>query len=139
MTNGAVLAHEVLVLEYDAGPRAIILRHIRAANEVDDLVCFDRAGARIHRVGSDSGEIVDLKRCDGPVALDTDSSHAAMIAGMNIGVKTLDPVGHKLDRPPQQLRQRIGCHLVGIDMDLDAEGAADILADHAHLLPLKPE
>ena len=62
-----------------------------------------------------------------------------MIAGMNIGVKALDPVGDKLDRPSQQLRQCIGCHLVGIDMDLDAERAADILADHAHLLLLKPE
>jgi hypothetical protein len=28
---------------------------------------------------------------------------------------------------------------VGVDVDLDAEGAADILADHAHLLLLQAE
>ena len=36
------------------------------------------------------------------VALDADLALAAMIAGMNVGVETLDPVGDELDRPPQQ-------------------------------------
>ena len=43
------------------------------------------------------------------------------------------------DRPAQQLRQRVGRHLVGIDVHLDAERAADILADHAHLRLLEAE
>ena len=133
MADGAVLAHHVLVLEHDAGPRAIILGHIGAADEIDDLIGLDRAGARIHRIGSDAGEIVDLERRDGAIALDADLSLAAMVAGMNVGVEALDPVGDEFDRPPQQLRQRVGRHLVGIDVDLDAEGAADVLADHANL------
>ena len=139
MADGAVLAHHVLVLEHDAGAGAIVLGHIGPADEIDDLIGLDRAGARIHRIGPDAREIVDLERRDGAVALDADLSLAAMVAGMNVGVEALDPVGDEFDRPPQQLRQRIGRHLVGIDVDLDAEGAADVLADHANLRLLKPE
>src|SRR5690242_21104517 len=39
-------------------------------------------------------------------------------------------VGNKLDRTPQQLGQRVSRHLVGIDVDLDAEGAADRSEEH---------
>ena len=73
------------------------------------------------------------------VALDSDLALATMIAGVNIGVEAFDPVGHEFDRPPQHFRQCIGRHLVGIDVDLDAEGAADILADHADLRFLQAE
>ena len=73
------------------------------------------------------------------VALDADPPPAAMVAGMNIGIETFDPVGDELDRPAQQFRQRIGGHFVGVDVDLDAEGAADVLADHANLRFLQPE
>ena len=133
MADGAILTHDVLVLEHDAGPGAIILRHIRAADEVDDLVRLDGAGARIHRIRTDAGQIVDLERRDRAITLDADPALAAMIAGMNIGVETFDPVGDEFDRPAQQFRQRIGRHLVGIDVDLDAEGTTDVLADHANL------
>ena len=44
------------------------------------------------------------------------------------------PVGDELDRPLEQLRQRDRRHLVGIGVHLDAERAADILGDDAHLL-----
>ncbi len=74
-----------------------------------------------------------------PARVDPDPPLATMVAGMNIGVEALDPVGDKLDRPAQQFRQRVSRHLVGIDMDLDAERAADILADHANLRLLEPE
>ena len=139
MADGAILAHHVLVLEHDAGPRAIIFGHIGAANQVDDLVGFDGAGARIHRIGTDAGEIVDLERHDRAVALDADPPLAAMVAGVNIGIEAFDPVGDEFDRPAQQFRQRIGRHFVGVDVDLDAEGAADVLADHANLRLLKPK
>ena len=56
-----------------------------------------------------------------------------MVTGMNIGVEALDPVGNEFDRPPQQFRQRIRRHLIGIDMNLDAKGAADVPADDADL------
>ena len=139
MADAAILAHHVLVLEHDAGPRAIVLRKIGAADQVDDLVGLDGAGTRVHRIGTDAGEIVDLERHDGPVALDADPALAAMVAGVDIGVEAFDPVGDEFDRPAQQLRQRIGRHFIGVDMNLDAEGAADVLADHANLRVLKPK
>src|SRR4051812_36467172 len=49
MTHPAVLAHHILVLKYDTGAGAIVLRYIWAADQIDDLVRFDGAGARIHR------------------------------------------------------------------------------------------
>lgn len=133
MADGAILAHHVLVLEHDASPRAIVLGHVGAADEVDDLVCLDGAGTRIHRIGTDAGEIVDLECRDRTITLDADLPLAAMIAGMNIGVETFNSVGDEFNGPAQQFGQRIGSHLVGIDMDLDAEGTTDILADHANL------
>ena len=62
-----------------------------------------------------------------------------MVAGMDVGVKALDPVGDEFDRTPQQLGQRVSRHLVGINVNLDAEGAADVLADHADLRFLQAE
>ena len=102
MTDGAILAHYVFVLEHDASPRAIIFCHIGPANQIDDLVRLDRAGARIHRIWTDAGEIVDLECRDRPVTLDPDPPLAAMVAGVNVGVEAFDPVGDELDRPPQQ-------------------------------------
>ena len=58
---------------------------------------------------------------------------------MNVGIETFDPVGDELHGTPQQLRQRVRRHLVGIDMDLDAERAADILAHHANLRIVQPK
>ena len=62
-----------------------------------------------------------------------------MVARVNIGIETFDPVGDEFDRPVQEFRQRISRHLIGIDVNFDAEGAADVLADHPNLRFLKPE
>src|ERR1700754_1599499 len=103
MADRAVLAHDILVLEHHPRPRAIVLAGVGPADEVDDLVGFDRAGARIHRIGPDAGEIIDLERVDAAVALYADLALAEMIPGMDVSVKTLDAVGDELDGPPQQL------------------------------------
>src|SRR5260370_26401311 len=52
--------------------RSIVFGHIRPTHQIDDLVRLNRAGARIHRIGTDAGEIVDLECHDRPVALDAD-------------------------------------------------------------------
>src|SRR6202020_3677151 len=57
MADRAILAHHIFILEYHAGTGAVVLRRIGAADEVDDLVGFDRAGARIHRIRTDAGKI----------------------------------------------------------------------------------
>src|SRR6266436_1024929 len=61
-----------------------------------------RARARIHRIRTDAGKIVDLERRDRPVTLDPDPPLAAMVAGVNVGVEAFDPVGDELERQPQQ-------------------------------------
>src|SRR6476620_2964614 len=78
MTDRAVLAHHVLVLEHHARAGTIILGDIRAADQINDLIGLDRAGPRIHRVRPDASEVVDLERRDGAVVLDADLSLAAM-------------------------------------------------------------
>ena len=133
MADGAILAGDVLVLEHDAGARPIVRRVVGAADQVDDLVGLDGAGARIHRIRPDASEIVDLETGDGAVLVDADAALADVVAGVDVGVEALDPVGDELDRAPQQLGQRIGRHLVGVDVHLDTERAADVLAYHPHL------
>src|SRR5579871_5557149 len=70
VTDRAVLAHDILVLEHDARAGAVVFRRIRPTNEIDDLIGFDCARARIHRIGTDAGETVDLEGGDGAVAFD---------------------------------------------------------------------
>ena len=52
---------------------------------------------------------------------------------MDVREERLQPVGDELHRPAQHHRQRRGRHLVRVDVHLDAEGAADVLRDHAHV------
>ncbi len=139
MADGAVLAHDVLVLHDDAGAGAIVRTGVGAADQIDDLVRLDAAGARIDRIGPDAGQVVDLERRDGAVALDADLGVDAMIAGMDVGDKALEPVGDEFDRPLQKLRQRHRRHFVRISMDLDAERAADVFGQHADLMLFEPE
>ena len=139
MADCAVLAHHVLVLEHHAGKRAVVRAGVGAADEVDDLVRLDAAGARIDGVGADAREIVDLERGDGAGAGYSDLGLDAVIAGMDVGDEALQAIGDELDGAAQQLRQRRRRHLVGIGVDLDAERAADVLGQHAHLVLGQPE
>ena len=133
MADGAVLRHRRLVLEGDPQPRAVIGAAIPRAREVDDLVALDRAAARICRIGADAGEVVDLDGEDLAGPAHRQARGDAVLARMDVGDEGFEPVGDELDGTPEQQRQRDHRHLVGIDVDLDAVGAADIAADHAHL------
>ena len=139
MADGAVLAHHVLVLEHYARPRPVIRAGVGTAHQVDDLVRLDAAGARIDRIRADAGEIVDLERGDAAVVLDPDPRLDPVIARVNVGHEALDAVGHEFHRAFEQLRKRRGRHLIGIDVHLDAERAADVLAQHPHLVLVEPE
>ena len=134
MTDRAVLAHHVLVLEHHARLRAIVRTGVGPAGEIDDLVGLDAAGARIDRIGADAGEVVDLERGDDAVLVDADLGLDAVVAGVDVGDEALDAVGDEFHRPLEQLRQRHRRHLVGISVHLDAERAADVLGQHAHLM-----
>ncbi len=103
MADGAVLAHDILVLQHDAGAGAVVRAGVRAAGEVDDLVGFNAAGARIDRVRPDAGQVVDRERGNGAVLLHADARLDAVIAGMNVGDEALEAIGDEFHRPPQQL------------------------------------
>ncbi len=103
MPDRAVLAHDILVLEHDAGAGAIVRAGIGTADEVDDLVGLDARRARINRIRPDAGQIVDLKGGNGTVFLHTDAGFDPMIAGVNVSDETFEPVGDEFHRPLQQL------------------------------------
>ena len=134
MTDGAVLAHHIFILEDDAGAGPVVRTGVRPADQIDDLVGLDAARSRIDRIGSDAGQIVDLECGDRAVAFDADFCFDAMIARMDVGDETFETVGDEFNRPLQEFRQRRRRHLVGIDMHLDAERAADVLRQDAHLI-----
>ena len=103
MTDRAVLAHDILVLEHDAGAGAIVRAGIGTADEIDDLIGLDARRARINRIGPDAGQIVDLEGGNRAVFLHADAGFDAMIAGMNVGDEAFEPVGDEFHRPLQQL------------------------------------
>ena len=139
MADGAVLAHHIFIGEHHARLRAIIRAGVGAADQIDHLVRLDARGARIDRVGADAGQVVDLEGGDGAVVLDADFRLHAVIAGVDVGDEALDAVGDEFHRPLEQLGQRHRRHLVGIGVHLDAERAADVFRQHAHLLVRQAE
>ena len=130
MADRAVLAHHVLVLEHDPGAGAVALVPIGRAGEVDHLIGLDPAGAGIDRIGTDAGQVVDLERGDLAIGGERDPPRDPVIAGVDVGDEGFQAVGDELDRAPQQHAQRHGRYLVRVDVDLDAERAADVPADH---------
>ena len=131
MADRAVLAHHVLVLEDDGRLRPVVVEGIGAARQVHDLVRLDAARARIHGIGTDAAERVDLERENGAVVLDGDLPQHPLVARMDVGQEALQPVRHELDRPLEQDREPDGRDLVRIGVDLDSERAADIARDDA--------
>ena len=62
-----------------------------------------------------------------------------MIARMHVADEGFKPVGDELDRSAKQTAERSGSDLVAVDMQFDAETAADIGTDHADLVFVDPE
>ena len=133
MADRAVLAGDVLVGEDDVHLRAVLLVPVGPAGEVHHLVALDAARARVDRVRADRGEIVQLKGQNFSRPGNGNPDFRSMLPRVNVGHERLEPVGDELHRPAQHDRERRGRHLVGIDVHLDAEGAADVLGDDAHV------
>ena len=132
MADRAVLAGDVLVGKDDVQLRAVFLVLVRPAGQVDHLVALDAAGARIHRVRADGREIVKVEGEDFSCFCDRYFYVDPVFPRMDVGGERFQPVGDELHRPVQHHRQRRRRHFVRIDVHLDAEGAADVLGDHAH-------
>src|SRR5258705_7480248 len=100
MADGAVLTHDVFVLERDTRAGTIVFGDIGPADQINDLIGLNRTGARIHRIGPDARKVIHLERRDGAVPPDADFSLATTVARMDVGVEALDPVSNEFDRPP---------------------------------------
>src|SRR5581483_9202910 len=133
VADGAVLAGGRLVLEDDGGPGAELGEVVGAADEVHHLVALHRAGARVDRVGPDAREVVDVDGGDAAVGIHGHARLDAVVAGVDVAGKALQPVGDELDRPPHDPGDYRHRHLVGVDVHLDAVAAAHIRADDAHV------
>ena len=133
MADRAVLAGDVLVREHHIRAALVLLVLVGAAGEVDHLVAFDAAGARVDRVRADRGQVVQLERENFPCLCASQANACAMLARVDVREKRLEPVGEEFHRPAQHHRERRGRHLVGIHVHLDAVRAADVLGDHAHV------
>ena len=123
--------HRRLVLEAPRGraPRSRGSGRGRASGR-SDLAALDHARARIHRDrGRPAARSSRRDREDGAVALRPRprAVDACSREWMSV-LERLEAVGHELHRPAQHDRERAGRHLVGVHVDLDAEGAADVLA-----------
>ncbi len=139
MAHRAVLAGRRLVLQHHGRGAAIVREAVGTAAEIDDLVALDRAGARIDRIGADAREVVDVEGEEASLGIDREAALDAVVAGMDVAAEGLEAVGDELHRPTHDPRHAGHRHLVGIDMDLDAVGAADILADDAYVALRQPE
>ncbi len=103
MADGAVLAHDIFVLEHHTRQRTVVRTFIGAARQVDDLVGLDATGARVDRIGANPGQIVDFKGRDGAVFGNADLRFDAMIARVDIGHEAFNAVGHELDGTLEEL------------------------------------
>ena len=133
MAHRAVLAGDVLVGEHHVHLRPVLLVLVRAAREIDHLVALDPAGAGIDRVRTDGGEIPEIEGENFTFPGARDPDPRLVLAGVDVGEEGLEPVGDELDRAAQHHRNRRGRHFVGVHVHLDAEGPADVLADHPHV------
>ncbi len=133
MADRAVLAHHVLVLEHDARLGPVVLMLVGPAREVQDLVGLHRAGARIHGVRADAGQVIEFHGRDLALGIEGHLAVHPVHSRMDVGQERFQPVGGVLHRAADHLRQGDRRHLVGIDMHLDAERTADITAHHPNL------
>ena len=139
MPDAAVLAHGDLVLEHDPRGGVVILVGVGAGGEIDDLIGLDGAGARVDRKGADAGQVVHFQAEDFAVLGEGHARCHPMVAGVDVGDERFQAVGDELDRSAHRHGDGGGGHLVGVGVDLDAVGAADVLADHPHLVLVEPE
>ena len=139
VADGAVAADHRLVLKGDAAPGPVIVDHVAAAREVDDLVGLDGAGAGKHGERTGAGEAVEVQGGDPALRRERHPGPGPVTPGVEVSGERLQPVGRELHRPLEQDRQPGDRELIAIDMRLHPESAAHIPADHPDLVLVDPE
>ena len=114
----------------DALAAAAVVRHAVRSRQVVHGVGGEAVAH--HRIGADVGEEAVLERGDRPVGREGDARLVQLLAVVAHGLQMLAPSLRPLHRPAEVERRRRHQHLVGVDLALGAEGAADVGHDHAH-------
>ena len=129
LTDAAISAGRRLVLRPHGRRHMRPFRRTGRADQGRGQRSLAGAAARMDRVGPGA---VFHRRIEGhnPAALDGFQTGVdGEFPGMDVRQEGLQPVGRPFDRPAEQARCRDDGKLVGIGVQLDAEGAADIRAD----------
>ena len=100
MPHSAILARQVFVGEHHVKFGAILLMFVWPAGEIDDLIAFDAAGARIDGVGADAGEIIQIKRKNFSRLGAGHAQFYFVFARVNVGEKGFQAVGDEFHRAP---------------------------------------
>ena len=132
MPDAAVLAGRSFILKNHLQLGAVMLVLVRTAHQIDHLVAFNGAGAREHRERADAREVVHLEGQDLAVIAHSNARLHQVMARMDVAGERLEPVGHKLHRSSQHHGQRHGGKVIRVGMHLDAEGAANVFANHPY-------
>ena len=132
MTHAAVLAGGRFVLEYNIKLGSVVLVLVRPPYQIDHLVAFNRAGAREHGVRPNTSEVLHVKAQNFAVAVDRNAGLDEVVPCMDIAGEAFQSIGYKFDRAAQHDGKRHSRKIIRICMDLDAKGAAHILAHDAN-------
>jgi hypothetical protein len=129
MAHGAVLRGDDLVLRHDA-QRCLVGAHaIGPREQTEDLAALDDARARIRGVGPHRGGDAGPHRGQDAVAVGRHLDAERLLARVDIGQERLASARNELDGPPERQRERADGHVILVDVDLDAEAAADVGGD----------
>ncbi len=90
--------------------------------------------AVVAEIGADIGDVLDAHAEDPAVGIERHLAMGDMVAAVHVGEECLLPVGTPFDRPAEALRGPRDQHRFRIELAAQAEAAADIGRDDAHLL-----
>ena len=139
MSDGAVLRGDHLVLCHDAQGRVVVPHAIGSREQTKHLATLDDARTRICGVRSDRGGDARPHRGQDSVAVGRDLDADRLLARVDVGQKGFAPARDELDGPAERQRERAGRHVVLVDVDLDAEAAADVGGDDPNALLAQAE
>ena len=127
-------ADDALVHIGDPGAGVIVGQRIGRRGAGDRHQAFSEAETDIGGVGTHRQRIVEIHRRDFAVGIDTHFRGAEMIARLTVDQEGFQPVGGVFHRFAEHFRNRGNRHFLAVDVDLEAETAADIRRNHPHLV-----
>ena len=132
--DAAIHADQVLVDVNRARAPLVVLELVGRARERDRHHAFGDVEAKRHAVGADRGDVVHFHGRYFAGVFERDAAFDAMVARLRVGDKRLQPIDAELDRPAEQHARYDRRDLIGIDVELHTEAAANVGGGHADLV-----